>query len=255
MPHGNITYAWREPFTNREIHALHAAAFKEGTELSMVPMGLGRANPKAQPRLGRGTRRRTLRRVRRRALGRPGPRLHRRRHGRRRLSAPRHRCRRRSRRTTEPRPPVASSCTSASTKTSAASTSMLADSGPPSADSSNWLSSVAGRVPVEGGPTGNPWTQSISGRMLGVYPPHNIRSIVRSTLQRARRTAGPAAASHNTVTYLSGGAHAELGSDLLLGFWDGVRRGQRFAWRWQVDHRSSACRPTPSAVFRQGRFP
>lgn len=27
MPHGNINYAWREPFTNREIHALHAAAF------------------------------------------------------------------------------------------------------------------------------------------------------------------------------------------------------------------------------------
>ncbi len=28
MPHGDITYAWREPFTNREIHALHAAAFE-----------------------------------------------------------------------------------------------------------------------------------------------------------------------------------------------------------------------------------
>lgn len=28
MPHGNITYAWREPFTNLEIHALHAAAFE-----------------------------------------------------------------------------------------------------------------------------------------------------------------------------------------------------------------------------------
>jgi hypothetical protein len=25
--------------------------------------------------------------------------------------------------------------------------------------------------------------------MLGVYPPHNIRSIIRSTLQLARRTA------------------------------------------------------------------
>lgn len=28
MPHGNITYAWRDPFTNREIHRLHAAAFE-----------------------------------------------------------------------------------------------------------------------------------------------------------------------------------------------------------------------------------
>ena len=28
MPHGNITYAWRGPFTNHEIHALHAAAFQ-----------------------------------------------------------------------------------------------------------------------------------------------------------------------------------------------------------------------------------
>ena len=28
MPDGNITYTWREPFTNPEIHALHAAAFK-----------------------------------------------------------------------------------------------------------------------------------------------------------------------------------------------------------------------------------
>ncbi|MEM9745087.1 MAG: GNAT family N-acetyltransferase [Actinomycetota bacterium] len=27
MPHGSITYAWRGSFTNREIHALHAAAF------------------------------------------------------------------------------------------------------------------------------------------------------------------------------------------------------------------------------------
>lgn len=27
MPHGTITYAWRGSFTNREIHALHAAAF------------------------------------------------------------------------------------------------------------------------------------------------------------------------------------------------------------------------------------
>lgn len=27
MPHGNITYGWREPFTNHEIHLLHAAAF------------------------------------------------------------------------------------------------------------------------------------------------------------------------------------------------------------------------------------
>ncbi|MCP4960243.1 MAG: GNAT family N-acetyltransferase [Actinomycetia bacterium] len=27
MPHGDITYTWREPFTNTEIHALHAAAF------------------------------------------------------------------------------------------------------------------------------------------------------------------------------------------------------------------------------------
>jgi hypothetical protein len=25
MPQGNITDAWREPFTNDEIHALHAA--------------------------------------------------------------------------------------------------------------------------------------------------------------------------------------------------------------------------------------
>jgi GNAT superfamily N-acetyltransferase len=28
MPNGNIIYAWRAPFTNREIHALHAAAFE-----------------------------------------------------------------------------------------------------------------------------------------------------------------------------------------------------------------------------------
>ncbi len=28
MPHGTITYGWREPITNREIHVLHAAAFK-----------------------------------------------------------------------------------------------------------------------------------------------------------------------------------------------------------------------------------
>ena len=28
MPLGNITYAWRAPFTNGEIHALHAAAFE-----------------------------------------------------------------------------------------------------------------------------------------------------------------------------------------------------------------------------------
>lgn len=28
MPHGNITYTWRGPFTNREIHALHAEAFE-----------------------------------------------------------------------------------------------------------------------------------------------------------------------------------------------------------------------------------
>ena len=28
MLHGTITYAWREPFTNREIHTLHAAAFE-----------------------------------------------------------------------------------------------------------------------------------------------------------------------------------------------------------------------------------
>jgi GNAT superfamily N-acetyltransferase len=28
MPNGNITYAWREPFTNSEIHSLHAAAFE-----------------------------------------------------------------------------------------------------------------------------------------------------------------------------------------------------------------------------------
>lgn len=28
MAHGNITYAWREAFTNEEIHALHAAAFE-----------------------------------------------------------------------------------------------------------------------------------------------------------------------------------------------------------------------------------
>ncbi len=28
MPHSNITYTWRTPFTNREIHALHAAAFE-----------------------------------------------------------------------------------------------------------------------------------------------------------------------------------------------------------------------------------
>jgi GNAT superfamily N-acetyltransferase len=28
MPRGNITYAWRGPFTNREIHALHSTAFE-----------------------------------------------------------------------------------------------------------------------------------------------------------------------------------------------------------------------------------
>jgi GNAT superfamily N-acetyltransferase len=28
MSHGNVTYLWRAPFTNREIHALHAAAFE-----------------------------------------------------------------------------------------------------------------------------------------------------------------------------------------------------------------------------------
>ncbi|MCB0993391.1 MAG: GNAT family N-acetyltransferase [Acidimicrobiales bacterium] len=28
MRHGNITYTWRAPFTNDEIHALHAAAFE-----------------------------------------------------------------------------------------------------------------------------------------------------------------------------------------------------------------------------------
>ena len=28
MPHSNINYAWRDPFTNREIHQLHAAAFE-----------------------------------------------------------------------------------------------------------------------------------------------------------------------------------------------------------------------------------
>jgi len=28
MPHRNITYGWREPFTNPAIHALHAAAFE-----------------------------------------------------------------------------------------------------------------------------------------------------------------------------------------------------------------------------------
>jgi GNAT superfamily N-acetyltransferase len=28
MPHGDITCAWRAPFTNREIHELHAAAFE-----------------------------------------------------------------------------------------------------------------------------------------------------------------------------------------------------------------------------------
>lgn len=28
MPHGNIAYAWSDPFTNHEIHALHAAAFE-----------------------------------------------------------------------------------------------------------------------------------------------------------------------------------------------------------------------------------
>ena len=28
MPHGNITYAWRKSFTNREIHVLHAAEFE-----------------------------------------------------------------------------------------------------------------------------------------------------------------------------------------------------------------------------------
>jgi GNAT superfamily N-acetyltransferase len=28
MPHGDITCVWRAPFTNREIHALHAAAFE-----------------------------------------------------------------------------------------------------------------------------------------------------------------------------------------------------------------------------------
>lgn len=28
MPHGEITYTWREPFTNTEIHALHAEAFE-----------------------------------------------------------------------------------------------------------------------------------------------------------------------------------------------------------------------------------
>ncbi len=27
MDHDNITCAWREPFTNHEIHALHSAAF------------------------------------------------------------------------------------------------------------------------------------------------------------------------------------------------------------------------------------
>jgi len=28
MPKGDITYTWREPFTNPEIHALHGAAFE-----------------------------------------------------------------------------------------------------------------------------------------------------------------------------------------------------------------------------------
>ncbi len=28
MPHGNITFGWRDPFTNREIHQVHAAAFE-----------------------------------------------------------------------------------------------------------------------------------------------------------------------------------------------------------------------------------
>lgn len=28
MPHGNIACAWRAPFTNREIHKLHASAFE-----------------------------------------------------------------------------------------------------------------------------------------------------------------------------------------------------------------------------------
>lgn len=28
MPHGSISYSWREPFTNHEIHRLHAAAFE-----------------------------------------------------------------------------------------------------------------------------------------------------------------------------------------------------------------------------------
>ena len=36
MPHGNITYTWREPFTNREIHALHATAFE--TRLEVAPL-------------------------------------------------------------------------------------------------------------------------------------------------------------------------------------------------------------------------
>ena len=40
MPDGTITYAWRGRFTNREIHALHAAAFEtrlfDETEWSWV---------------------------------------------------------------------------------------------------------------------------------------------------------------------------------------------------------------------------